>query len=128
MESAYFCVRSFYVFKIKLKKKKNLNALVWMHTCQCEGLRPDTRQLLPQVLGAPAELGGPSSELLLPGAWAETARTGPPAATAPVGNEPSKQSGNKKIRLQTSTILKGIKKKREKKLPHRYSEQQQQTE
>lgn len=67
-----------------------------MHTCQCEGLRPDTRQLLPQVLGAPAELGGPSWELLLPGAWAETARTGPPAATAPAGNEPSKQSGNKK--------------------------------
>lgn len=67
-----------------------------MHTCQCEGLRPDTRQLLPQVLGAPAELGGPSSEPLLPGAWAETAHTGPPTATAPVGNEPSKQSGNKK--------------------------------
>lgn len=67
-----------------------------MHTCQCEGSRPDTRQLLLQVLGAPAELGGPSTGLLLPGARAGTAHTGPPTATAPVDNEPSKPSGNTK--------------------------------
>lgn len=57
---------------------------------------PDTRQLLLQVLEAPAELGGPGTGLLLPGAQAETPHTGRPSATAPEDNEPSKPSGNTK--------------------------------
>lgn len=94
------------------------------HTCQHEGSRPDTRQLLLQGLGAPGEPGGPRRGPLRPGARAGTARTGPPAATAPAGNEPSKPPGNKRKINSLFRHQKG----RNLNLPHRYSEQWQQTE